>query len=221
VLFRSIDAAVTVGARAVVIHLGNAGVAARQASILNTIAQYGRLSSEHLQARDTAQRERQAADGAHLEAALASMRTLGQHAVGSGVRLGVEIRDQYFEIPNLEEVGQVLGACDGLPVGYWHDAGHGAKQEYLGFLEHEELLRRYADRMVGMHVHDTHNGRDHLAPGMGETDFAMLARYLTDPTPIRTLELHRVVTASDVSRGLGVLEPWDAFGVREGILVEL
>jgi len=75
--------------------------------------------------------------------------------------------------------------------------------------------------MIGMHVHDTHNGRDHLAPGMGETDFGMLARYLTDPTTMRTLELHRVVTASDISTGLGVLEPWDAFGVREGILVEM
>ena len=57
---------------------------------------------------------------------------------------------------------------------------------------------------------------------MGETDFGMLARYLTDPTTLRTLELHRVVTASDISTGLGVLGIFeDAFGVREGILVDM
>ena len=55
----------------------------------------------------------------------------------------------------------------GLPVGYWHDAGHGAKLEYCGFWEHEEYLRRYGDRLVGMHVHDTQLARDHRAPGSG------------------------------------------------------
>ena len=86
----------------------------------------------------------------------------------------------------------VLAACGGLPVGYWHDAGHGAKLDYLGFLEHEEFLRRYGPRIVGMHIHDTRAGRDHLAPGQGSTDFDMLARYLL-PDTIRTLELNRVV----------------------------
>ena len=37
--------------------------------------------------------------------------------------------------------------------------GHGAKLDYLGFLQHEELLRRYGAHLVGMHIHDTRNGR--------------------------------------------------------------
>jgi sugar phosphate isomerase/epimerase len=105
-------------------------------------------------------------------------------------------------------------------VGYWHDAGHGAKLDYLGFLEHEEFLRRYGAKIVGMHIHDALNGRDHLAPGNGNTDFSMLARYLR-PETIRTLELHRTVAATDISRALDLLEPLEVFGVREGILVEL
>ena len=48
-----------------------------------------------------------------------------------------------------------LARATGLPVGYWHDAGHGAKLEYLGFFEHEDYLRRWGDRIVGMHIHDT------------------------------------------------------------------
>ena len=95
----------------------------------------------------------------------------------------------------------ILDACEGLPVGYWHDAGHGAKLEYFGFLEHEEYLRRYADRMIGMHVHDTQGARDHRAPGQGGTDFAMLAKYVR-PDTILTLELHPDVLAEHIVPGV-------------------
>ena len=72
--------------------------------------------------------------------------------------------------------------------------------------------------MVGMHIHDTRNGRDHQAPGKGDTDFAMLARYL-QPETIRTLELARSVMASDITWALDMLEALGVFGVAEGILV--
>src|SRR5205823_3708545 len=160
--------------------------------------------------------ERQSARGPHVAAAIETMLTLGNHALGTGVRLGLECRDGYFEIPSMDEFAEIFAACDGLPVGYWHDAGHGAKLDYLGFLEHEEFLRRYGERIVGMHIHDTSAGRDHQAPGQGTTDFSMLARYLR-PETIRTLELHRSVTVAQIGQALDLLEPLAAFGVREGI----
>jgi sugar phosphate isomerase/epimerase len=214
----TIDAAAACGARAIVVHLGNSGVNSRQRAIFDVIARDGRLSDAHLRARDEAWQEREARKGPHLDAAIASIRALGEHARGTGVRLGLECRDGYNEIPSLDEFELVLKECDGLPVGYWHDAGHGAKLEYLGFIEHEELLRRYGPRIVGMHIHDTHAGRDHQAPGQGDTDFAMLARYL-QPDTVRTLELARSVTATEITHALDVLEPLGVFGVAEGILV--
>jgi sugar phosphate isomerase/epimerase len=216
----TIDAAAEVGAKAIVIHLGNSGAASRQSALLDTISRSGRLSDAHLRLRDTAWQERESVKGPHLDAALRNIRALGEHAQGTGVRLGVECRDNYSEIPSLDEFAQVLSTCAGLPVGYWHDAGHGAKLDYLGFLEHEEFLRRYGAQIVGMHIHDTDKGRDHLAPGKGTTDFSMLARYLR-PETIRTLELNRSVAASDISWALDLLEPLEVFGIREGILVEL
>jgi sugar phosphate isomerase/epimerase len=146
------------------------------------------------------------------------VRALGEHARGSGVQLGLECRDGYHEIPSIDEFSEIFSQCSDLPVGYWHDAGHGAKLEYLGFLRHEELLERYGSRLVGMHIHDTRNGRDHQAPGQGDTDFAMLGRYLHQDT-LRTLELHRVVTAAQITHALEVLEALGVFGVAEGILV--
>jgi sugar phosphate isomerase/epimerase len=214
----TVDAAVTFGAKAIVVHLGNTGAVNRQPAVFDAINRHGRLSDEHLRLRDTAWQERQATRGPHLDAAIESIRAMGQHARGTGVRLGLECRDGYWEIPSLDEIGGILAACDGLPVGYWHDAGHGAKLDYLGFVEHEEFLRRYAAHLVGMHIHDFRDGRDHQAPGVGSTDFAMLARYLR-PDTIRTLELSRTVTASEITRALDVLEPLGVFGVSEGILV--
>ena len=214
----TIDAAVTYGAKAIVIHLGNTGVLSRQRTIGDVIARDGRLSSEHLRLRDEAWQEREANKGLHLEAAIESIRALGEHAVGTGVRLGLECRDGYHEIPSLDEFAVVLDACEGLPVGYWHDAGHGAKLDYLGFIEHEDYLRRYGSQLVGMHIHDTRGVRDHQAPGQGDTDFTMLGRYL-QPSTIRTLELSRTVAATDITRALDALEPLGVFGVAEGILV--
>ena len=214
----TIDAAVDLGAKAIVVHLGNTGVASRQPALFDTINRFGRMSEQHLQLRNQAWQERESHKGPCLEAAIDSIRTLGEHARGSGVRLGLECRDGYYEIPSLDEVGEILRTCGGLPVGYWHDAGHGAKLEYLGFVDHEEYLRRYDAFLVGMHIHDFRGGRDHLAPGEGTTDFAMLARHLRDDS-IRTLELARSVRHEEITRALDILEPLEVFGVREGILV--
>ena len=191
----TIDAAVELGAKAIVVHLGNSGASSRQASLADTIARHGRLSDEHLRARDAAWQEREAVKGPHLEVALRNITALGEHARGSGVRLGVECRDGYHEIPGLDEFDAVLSACDGPARWLLARRRPRRKLDYLGFLEHEEFLRRYGDRLVGMHIHDTRTVRDHQAPGQGDTDFTMLARYLR-PDTIRTLELHRTATAA-------------------------
>jgi sugar phosphate isomerase/epimerase len=216
----TVDAAVEVGAKAIVVHLGNSGAVSRQSALFDTIARHGQHSAEHLRLRDSAWREREAVKGPHLDAARDSILAIGEHARGSGVRLGLECRDGYSEIPSLDEFAVLFEATSDLPVGYWHDAGHGAKLDYLGFVAHETFLQRYGNRLVGMHIHDTRAGRDHLAPGQGSTDFAMLAGYLR-PDTIRTMELHRSVTASEIAQALDLLEPLEVFGVREGILVEL
>ncbi len=216
---RTIDTAAEIGARAIVIHLGNTGVYSRQREIFEVIARDGRGSPSHLTLVEDARRERETRKGPCLDAALASIRALGEHALGTDVRLGVEARDGYHEIPSVDEIADVFAACEGLPVGYWHDAGHGAKLEYLGYTPHEEYLRRWGDHLVGMHVHDTRDGHDHLAPGLGDTDFEMLARYLR-PDTVRTLELHRTNTVQQIGDGLALLAGIGNFGVREGILVE-
>ncbi|MGE3269615.1 MAG: sugar phosphate isomerase/epimerase family protein [Chloroflexota bacterium] len=211
---RTIDAASELGARGIVIHLGTTGFYSRQRTIIDTIAREGRNSPAHLQAVEQALKERATNAPAHVDAGVASIVALGEHAVGTPVRLGVECRDMYQEIPSIDEMATVLDATKDLPVGYWHDAGHGAKLEYCGFADHETWLQRYADRMVGMHVHDTQLARDHRAPGQGTTDFAMLTKYVR-PDTILTFELHADVLAEHIGPGLEML-----LGLGMGLPVE-
>ncbi len=200
----SIDAAKRHGVRAIVVHLGHLDIPSRQGDILRMVAEGGRGTEAHRRLLETAWKEREEAKGPYLEAALRSIHALGKHAAETGVGLGVECRDGYHEIPSLEEMGEILSACDGLPVGYWHDAGHAAKQEYAGFLEQDEYLRRYGDRLLGMHLHDFDGRLDHQAPGEGMVDFHRLAGYLR-PETLVTLELNARVPASRIPPALDLL----------------
>lgn len=194
---RTIDAAVELGARAVVVHLGTTGAFSRQAELFELVRAGRAGTPEHRALIERAWAERERVKGRPFAAALRSARELGEHARGSGVWIGLECRDNYVEIPSLDEFAAVFAACADLPVGYWHDAGHGQKLENAGLLDHEEYLRRYGARLVGLHLHDTRLDRDHQAPGQGQTDFARIARY-DRPGLVRTLELSASVPRAQI-----------------------
>ncbi|HZU05437.1 MAG TPA: sugar phosphate isomerase/epimerase family protein [Chloroflexota bacterium] len=189
---RTIDTAARLGARAVVVHLGYVEGPSLQEQLFAAIRTAGFGSPPHRELLAQAMQERARRQGPHLEAALKSARELGEHARGTGVVLGLENRDQYFQIPSLEEYAAVFEVCAGLPVGYWHDVGHAQKLENAGFLQHLDYLQRYGDRLVGMHLHDVRDEHDHLAPGQGALDFAKLVPYVR-PEVVQTVELSPAV----------------------------
>ncbi len=198
----TIDFARELGARGVVIHLGELAPPVRQRELFDLLWA-GRLD-EFTARRDWAVAEREARKGPYLRAALDSIRQLGDHAAGAGVALGVETRDGYNEIPSLDEFEEVFAATDGAPVYYWHDVGHAEKQRHLGLATQEDYLGRFAGRLLGVHLHDSILDRDHYAPGQGETDLAGVARLLPE-TALRTLELGQRASAQDVLSGKEVL----------------
>ncbi len=200
---RTLDAAAELGARGIVVHLGHVSVSGQQQKIFSLIRERGTDDPAVRELVREAWQAREAAKAPHLAAAIESARELGEHARGSAVGVGLECRDGYHEIPSLDEIEQALEACAGLPVYYWHDAGHGQKLQNAGFVRHEDYLRRYHERMLGIHLHDTRLDRDHQAPGLADTDFTMLARYID--CPIRTLELSSRERAEDILRGVELL----------------
>ena len=191
------------GAQAVVIHLGRVEMPNQQSRLFELLSSGEGAAFAALRDQETARRE--ALKGPYLEHALASIRELGAYAERAGVALGVEVRDAYHEIPSLAEFEQVFAATEGLPVYYWHDTGHAHKQETLGLARQEDYLRRFRQRLLGIHLHDAVLDRDHLAPGDGVIDLGAVARLLP-PGTLLTLELNTGVTLEEARRGLALLQ---------------
>jgi len=200
---RSIEIAQQLGAGAVVVHLGRVEIERLQAELFALLREGKRAEFEALRAETLA--ERAAHAPAHLEAALASIRELGEHAAAAGVRLGVETRDGYFEMPSLAEFDAVFAATAGLPVDYWHDIGHADRQLQLGIATPEQYLSRFGSRLLGVHLHDALFDRDHKAPGQGTINFHALARALPKGI-LRTVEFGPSVTYEEACAGLEVLK---------------
>lgn len=105
------------------------------------------------------------------------------------IRLGFEIREDFEEFPHEEEFPGVLDSFPAEVVGYWHDFGHAARKEFLGWHSHYETLKARAPRLIGCHVHDCRRpDDDHLALSHGEIEFASLLP-LVPGNAIASLEL--------------------------------
>lgn len=141
----------------------------------------------------------------HLDAMLRSLDTLNEYAYRLNVKLGIENRYYYHDIPTLDELELIFEKFAGGSVYYWHDTGHGETMEFLGFAQHKEFLDKFSDKMIGIHIHDITEIDDHKAPGKGNLDFALIASYLKEDT-IRILEVHPPASARDLQEGVAILE---------------
>jgi sugar phosphate isomerase/epimerase len=63
-------------------------------------------------------------------------------------------------------------------IGFVLDVGHAYTLDRLGFYPFQEWLERFSARIIGTHLHDVVGLADHFAPGLGEIDFDLVARYL-------------------------------------------
>jgi sugar phosphate isomerase/epimerase len=156
---------------------------------------------EYTQAKERLAKARAAQAETNMQSVRRSLVELADYAAQKGVRLGLENRFHYQEIPLPDELDKLLDLGLGEAVGYWHDIGHAQVLEHLGFTTQEEWLRRFADRMVGVHLHDVVGVTDHLATGLGQVDWDMVARYLPKNV-LRTCEFQPSNPPQEVMAGL-------------------
>lgn len=197
----TIDHAAAVGADRVVLHLGSTGQKEVTPWLEEAVARghwggkrYARTRIRALAAHEDRARARWPwVRDALLEA--------GAHARSRGIRLGLECRECVEEFPLDHEWEMVFGALaeTGGTFGYWHDFGHAARKDALGWIDHAAHFRRMAPRLIGCHLHDFRMpARDHLAPGTGSIDFqAFWPAITTDP--VFVLELSPRVKVQQVS----------------------
>lgn len=206
---RSIDLAHELGAKAVIVHPGRVDIDPALESALVDLYQAGKSDQpEYARAKQRLMAARDAQAAINMRSVRRSLVELAEYAAEKDVCLGLENRFHYSEIPLPDELEELLGLGLGGMVGYWHDIGHAQVLEHLGFGTHEEWLRRFSTRMIGVHLHDVMGVTDHLAAGLGEVDWDLVFACLP-ARALRTCEFKPTNSPQDTAAGLKFLADKD------------
>jgi len=176
---KTIDLAAEVSARAIVLHMGEVPIDLNLRDRLYKLHDGGcAQTKEYRQAKERLLDQRLSLADSYVKAARKSLRELSKYSRQKGIMLGLETRFHLNEIPDMDEMAELLDEVSEHAAGYWHDVGHAEVQQQLGFSFHEEWLSRFRDRMVGIHLHDICGISDHHAPGKGNMNWEMIAKHL-------------------------------------------
>ncbi len=202
---KSINLAHNLGAATVVIHCGNVSSNMELESKLRYLFEHGKeQSEEYNKTKIQFVQSRAERAGPRLQAVKKSLIDLLGVANRLNVKLGLENRYHFMDIPSIDELGELLSLGDPDQLGFIYDVGHAQALDRLGFYPHEEWLKRYSSRMFGTHLHDVIGVTDHCAPGLGEIDFKVVAKYLPEKS-FRTIEVQPGNTREQVEKSLQIL----------------
>ena len=204
-LKRSIDLAVRLGSRSVVIHCGSVHCDQSRDLELRKLWKQGLKNTPQYQEILTAFiQDREVHKAPHLDQVQKSLEEVTAFAQGSGVALALENRNRYFDIPLPDELDLFLGLSDDRHYGFQFDIGHAYNQDALGTVPFNVWMDRFQERLIGVHLHDVIGIQDHQVPGMGDVDFRMIAPYITDSV-LCTLEIKPDASLEEIAAGLEVL----------------
>jgi len=199
---QSIDLAELWNAPFVVLHLGTVNMAPITDRLI-AMAKAGKyLSREYVRTKISAVQEREKIAPECLERVKNCLRRIVEYAAPKNVRIGLEARRNYEQIPTERELAQLLEEINSPFLGYWHDFGHSQIKENLGFLDHADWLRAIGQRAFGCHVHDCiWPARDHQPPFTGGVAFEKLVPLL--PTNcLFVWEMHPNTTADRIRQSI-------------------
>lgn len=194
---QSIDAAVRLHARAVVLHCGRVEISDRTRVLIALYEQGQKKSRKFLRLKDSVVKERRSACPSYFVRTLESLEELNRYARKAKVSLGIETRFYYREIPSLEEMQKIFLEFKGGNIFYWHDTGHAQVRENLGFCRQRDYLELCGRQMLGVHLHGVTGCTDHLAPLEGEISLRWLKPYLKEAT-LKVIEAHSPTSARDL-----------------------
>lgn len=135
--------------------------------------------------------------------AVEALAAIAERAAEFGVKLAVESRSRFEDMPTEREMLRLQQAFADNPwVGYWHDFGHVQLKHNLGLLDHSEWLSRIAPHLIGGHVHDVEwPARDHRVPLCGTIGFAPLLAHFPRGCPL-VWELSPTRDAAEIRKSL-------------------
>ena len=221
--FKTLDFAVRMKARLVVLHMGSLTEMKPKGGFLGlfgpddftdtlldmiTAKEHESPKFQMLIADAVDQQERHKAGP--MQRTAEALQQIAARAAELGLQLGIENREALEEVPLDGEMAQFLKEFSSATVRYWHDTGHAQIKEHLGFLHHVTHLGQLADRLGGFHIHDvTFPGSDHREPGTGCIDFAALKPFVK-PEHIKVFEFSPGLKTEEVKRVVAhVRKLWD------------
>ena len=177
--FQAIDLAGQLNAPFVVLHLGEVTMPPITDRLI-AMAKAGQyLSREYVRLKIKAVQERERHAPQYLQHVKDCLRRVIECAGSKGVRLGIESRRAFEDIPTERELAELLDEMNSPQLGYWHDFGHSQIKENLGFIDHAEWLRAVGPRTFGCHVQDCiWPAREDQLPFTGAVDFEKLVPLL-------------------------------------------
>ena len=202
--FQTIDFAARLGAPFVVLHCGEIPMNPITDELIALAKNGEMLSRKYVAMKLKAVQTREASAPPFLERVKDSLKRIADYAAQKNVRLGVEGRRGYEEIPSEREFPSLLDELNSPQLGYWHDMGHIQIKENLGFLNHEEWLRVIGSRAFGCHMQDCiWPAQDHQLPFTGGVDLEKLVPLLP-PNCLFVWELSPRKTPEEIRRSVAV-----------------
>jgi sugar phosphate isomerase/epimerase len=201
---QTLDLAERLNAPFVVLHCGSVAMNPITDELIALARNGDLLSRKYVRKKIEAVRKREREAPEHLTRVKECLKPIVERAAEKNVRLGIEGRRGYEEIPSEREVPQILNEIAAPHVGYWHDMGHIQIKENLGFLDHAEWLSAIAPRTIGCHMQDVKwPGEDHQAPFLGQMKLERLTRMLPQNCQI-VWELSPRLSAEEILRSRAI-----------------
>lgn len=202
----TLEVAGRLGAKAVVIHAGRVDVdEALWHRLRDLYPARDEQPEEYHRALRELHHQRTERQAAHLAATRRSLEAIADRARALRLKVGLENRYHYYEVPNPNEMAALLDALDPDVVGYWHDTGHAQVLENLGFVPQTAWLERFAARLIGLHLHDVQGLHDHLAARGRGVDFGAIRSLIPDG-PLRVCEFSPQTRPDEVRASLAYLK---------------
>jgi sugar phosphate isomerase/epimerase len=199
---RSVETTRNVGAGVLVIHAGSVEISDDPSERVLKMCKLGQqeLSGFDRLRNDLLER-RAAGRKPFMDQLYRSLEEVMPFARQNEIKIGLETRYYPTEIPNFEEIGELLGRFHQQGMYYWHDVGHAEVNGRLGLAAHQEFLEAYQDYLIGFHLHGVEGIKDHRAPFTGDFDLETVFPYMR-PHHLKVIEAHGVASVEQIRQAV-------------------
>ena len=150
--FRTLDIAAEFKARYLVLHMGSVPMSPKKWTrpLTTIVAGGGQHGADYIKAKIAFVKKREKIGPLYFHRAIEALATIAERAAEVGVKLAIESRSRFEDVPTEREmIALQAHFADNPWVGYWHDFGHVQLKHNLGLLDHIEWLEKISPHLIG------------------------------------------------------------------------